>query len=183
MEKGVKIKKIVAGIAIVCVVLFVACACLWLVTAWENMEEFASFAGEDTALFLAIAEVESGFSVVATSQKGAMGLCQVMPTTAEWCAGKMGIEYSEDLLYIAEYNAKIAVFYLDYLFEKFEDFDLAVCAYNAGEGRVLQWSKDEDVYFDGEFVDIPFEETKSYLKKVKLSYAKYNFLLKLKSAL
>lgn len=132
--------------------------------------------GDNPALFLAIAKAESDFSESAMSGKGAMGLCQLMPKTAEWCAEQMDIEYSAPMLLDAEYNAKIAVFYIDYLLDKFDQTS-AICAYNAGEGNVTSWMLDKNLYQNGEFISIPFPETENYLKKVETYKKKFEFYI------
>lgn len=84
----------------------------------------------------------------------------------------MGITYDQNMLLTAEYNASLAVFYINYLSNKFEDENAVICAYNAGEGNVSAWLKDEKIY-DGTFVAIPFEETKNYLQKVAKNQKKF----------
>lgn len=123
----------------------------------------------DKSLVMAIIKCESGYNERAKSVKGAIGLMQLMPSSAKWCAHKLGIEYSDEMLYNPRYNINIGVYYLSYLLDKF-DLNYAICAYNAGEGNVSKWLAN-----DGE---IPFYETRAYLYKVIRAQKIYQILLK-----
>ena len=99
---------------------------------------------------------------------------QLMPSTAEWLAGKVGEEYSDERLYEPEFNIKLGSYYLSYLIKYFGDRKLAICAYNAGQGNVSNWLEDKRYSTDGKTLDnIPFEETKNYLNKVYKNYRYY----------
>ncbi len=156
-----------------------AVAVLWIYFAdYKKVSEYKDlWNGENQTLMLAIAGAESGFNPNAISKKGAVGLCQIMPKTAEWCCEMMGIAYDENLLYVPIYNAKIAEFYVDYLLEKFGNTEVAICAYNAGEGRVANWISDPEIYKNEKFSVVPYEETANYLQKVQSNYKKYKFYL------
>ena len=111
----------------------------------------------DPAFVAAVACTESGFDPSARSGKGACGLMQLMPKTAEWIADKNGLTYSSELLFDEEYNMEIACAYIRYLFDRFHrDADVAA-AYNAGEGNVRKWLSTGK---------IEFSETADYVKKV-----------------
>lgn len=87
----------------------------------------------DWKLILAIIKTESQCDIRAISHKGARGLMQVLPSTAEWLAPKMGLEYTGmDALYDPEYNVKLGTRYLYMLHQKFSDMDKAIVAYNRG---------------------------------------------------
>ena len=86
--------------------------------------------------------MESGFKPMAKSGKGARGLMQLMPSTAEWIANKNGIAYSEELLVNAEYNLELGCAYLSYLSSRFDGKRNIAAAYNAGEGDVRKWLND-----------------------------------------
>ena len=115
--------------------------------------------GLSAELVAAVVWTESKFDASAVSGKGACGLMQLMPSTAEWCAAKKGIDYSDEMLFDPKYNIELGTFYLKYLMNKFGDETLAVAAYNAGEGNVTNWIKQN-------LEEIPFLETDMYVKRV-----------------
>ena len=115
--------------------------------------------GLSAELVAAVVWTESKFDASALSGKGACGLMQLMPSTAEWCAAKKGIDYSDEMLFDPKYNIELGTFYLKYLMNKFGDETLAVAAYNAGEGNVTNWIKQN-------LEEIPFPETDMYVKRV-----------------
>ena len=123
-------------------------------------------------LVLSVINAESSFNEKAVSSAGAQGLMQLMPATAEYIAEK--ISYPDKIdLFEAKCNIHLGVAYLSYLFQRFSDFDTAICAYNAGESEVKTWDRDDS----GQLV-VKFEETKKYLTNVKKSmqiYAKKSF--------
>ncbi len=128
----------------------------------------------ESALVASVANVESNFRENVRSNKGAVGIMQIMPTTAQWIADQIGEEYSEKQLENGKYNLKLGCFYLSYLIEYFGDSKLAICAYNAGQGNVKSWLKDERYSKDGkQLYKIPFKETDKYLNKVLKNYKYY----------
>lgn len=128
----------------------------------------------NSSLIASVANVESNFDEKAKSSKGAIGIMQLIPSTAEWLAKKLNIEYSEEKLLVAEYNLNLGSYYLAYLIDYFGDEKLAICAYNAGQGNVSSWLKNQEYSKDGKNLDkIPFKETKNYLNKVFKNYNYY----------
>jgi len=125
----------------------------------KYVEKYSKLYGVDENLVYAVILCESGFNPNSKSKKGAIGLMQLMPSTALWCAKKLDEKYSDEKLYEPEFNIKIGVYYLAYLRTVFNDFDEVVMAYNAGEGNVKKWLQGK-----GEV----FSETSTYLAKVKL---------------
>ncbi|MBO4594897.1 MAG: lytic transglycosylase domain-containing protein [Clostridia bacterium] len=136
---------------------------------------YADYYGFDRALIFSLVKTESGFNEKAVSGKGAKGLMQLTDSTAEYVALKKGeTEYD---IFRPETNLDFGCFYLRYLFLEFADIETALCAYNAGEGRVREWLNDEEYSKDGTSLDkIPFEETENYLKKIRESLFKYKKL-------
>src|SRR5262245_50354847 len=99
-------------------------------------------------LAYAVAAVESSFDPQARSPKGALGLMQLMPETAE----RFGVQNPFD----PSDNVRGGVRYLRYLLELFSgDVHLALAAYNAGENAVLALGRVP-----------PYQETRSYVAKV-----------------
>ena len=99
----------------------------------EHIEESLRYAGFPEDLVW-LAAIESGFVPQATSPKGAVGLFQIMPETAE----RFGLTISEDVdeRRSVPRSTEAALAYLAFLHEKFGTWDLALAAYNCGEGRL-----------------------------------------------
>ncbi len=126
----------------------------------EEAEKYSERYGVDVYVTLAVMHTESKFDERAVSSAGAVGLMQLMPATAEWIARKLHMEYSYEKLFDAEYNIELGAYYLSYLLKSFE-YEYALAAYNAGEGKVREWLSD-GVKTD----DIPYKETRDYVKRV-----------------
>lgn len=125
---------------------------------------------------------ESKFDPEVVSSRGAVGLMQIMPDTGKWIAGKLGMEdFEEENLHDPETNIQMGCWYLKFLSDKFDgDTTKIAAAYNAGHNRVSEWMTDPEHSTDGETLDnIPFEETKNYVKRERQSYEIYKFLYKL----
>lgn len=97
-------------------------------------------------LFLRLVQQESGWNPVAVSTKGATGLAQLMPDTAE----HLGVDIND-----AKENLEGGARYLRMMYDKFGTWELALAAYNAGPAAVEE--------HDGV---PPFEETKGYVKAI-----------------
>ena len=120
----------------------------------------------DRAIVFAIIKTESDFRSEVVSSAGAVGLMQLLPSTASYIA-KL-IDYNKDIdLTDAICNIELGVAYFSYLLAKFDSIEYSICAYNAGEGRVREWIK------TGQIKNIPFKETYEYLHKVLFAYNIY----------
>jgi soluble lytic murein transglycosylase-like protein len=114
----------------------------------------------DVSLLRAIVHVESRFNPNARSPKGAIGLMQLMPATAR----SIGVEAPERALFDPETNLFAGARYLRQLVDRFPDRpDLAIAAYNAGEGAVMRYRRQIP----------PFPETQSYVRQVQAQYLLY----------
>ncbi len=121
----------------------------------------------------AITRQESAFMADARSHAGATGLMQLMPATARETARryKINLNHQNDLL-VPERNIALGTAYLSQLNSMFRgNRVLASAAYNAGPGRVRQWTREmptipADIWIE----TIPFDETRTYVQSV-LSYA------------
>lgn len=121
--------------------------------------------GLDPALVKAVAAVESAFDPDAVSEKGAVGLMQILPRTGEryGVSGDARRSVSAKLRDPAT-NVRIGTRYLRDLLARFSnDLTLALAAYNAGEGAVE--SHDNTVP--------PYAETRGYVRLVQQFYALY----------
>jgi hypothetical protein len=122
--------------------------------------------GLDPQLVKAIIAVESGFDAGAVSDKGAVGLMQVLPATGERYGVHADRKKSVDAkLTDPRLNLEIGTRYLSDLFVMFPDrLDLALAAYNAGENSVLHYRNEIP----------PFRETQAYVKLVDQFHAFYS---------
>lgn len=130
----------------------------------------------DPYLVAAIIHVESKFDPAAVSPKGARGLMQIMPETAEWVAGVMGLEaFNTNLLFEPDQNVKIGSWYLSSLMQQFnDDLIVSLAAYNGGRNRVTRWLSEG--IWDGQvetIANIPLSETRDYVQKVLNTYNQY----------
>lgn len=93
--------------------------------------------GIPPALLLALIQVESSFRNYAVSSAGAMGLMQLQPVTAEMLCEELGLEWQgPHSLFNPQFNITLAAYYLDQLSRRFQNFNLALEAYNKGPTRV-----------------------------------------------
>ncbi len=143
----------------------------------EYVFYYSDYYGLDRALVFSIIKVESSFDKNAVSQAGAVGLMQITPSTAEYVSKLSGEkEYN---LTNEDTNIKFGCFYLKYLFDRFNERDTVICAYNAGEGNVNTWLKNKEYSKDGKtLLNVPFAETKEYRAKIHKSYKKYKEIYK-----
>ena len=118
----------------------------------ELVQSTAARHGVDANLVRAVIQTESGGNPGAVSRKGAVGLMQLMPTTA--------LELGVKNMYSAEQNLEAGVRYLHTLLDRYAgDLDKALAAYNAGAGAVDRAG------------GVPkYRETRDYVKKVTNNY-------------
>ncbi|GAC1490063.1 MAG: transglycosylase SLT domain-containing protein [Chamaesiphon sp.] len=116
---------------------------------------------------------ESRFEPKVRSIAGAVGLMQVIPSTADWVAKSTNLtQYS---LENPNDNIELGTWYLDSTHRQYNNNSmLAIASYNAGSGNVSKWLQEKGSIDPDEFVEtIPFEETKGYVKNVFGNYWNY----------
>lgn len=127
---------------------------------------------ENSILLLSLIKEESSFNPEAQSEVGALGLMQLMPQTAHETWKK---EFDTYDLLDPEFNIKVGSLYYENLKRSLNNNDiLSVASYNGGIGSVNRWLK--NLYYSDidEFIEqIPYDETKNYIKKVFKSYWNY----------
>jgi len=116
----------------------------------------------------AIIRQESAFTEDARSHAGALGLMQLMPTTAKQVAHSMRLRFTRSDLLDADINVKLGVNFLRKVIDKFKGNKvLATAAYNAGERRVMKWLPKEGSIPADIWVElVPFNETRDYCQRV-----------------
>ncbi|BET95688.1 murein transglycosylase [Xenorhabdus taiwanensis] len=140
--------------------------------AWQK--EFANFTSDKNisqSYAMAIARQESAWNPQARSSKGASGLMQIMPKTAEHTVKNEKIQgyVSSNQLMNPITNIKIGTAYLESVYQRFDNNRiLASAAYNAGPANVERWLANTTGNIDPiAFIEsIPFAETRSYVKNV-----------------
>ena len=129
----------------------------------------------DYPFLLAIVAAESRFNSNAVSPAGAIGLGQLMPSTAERMAKQLNMPYDKSHLYVPTYNMKLSVQYLARLFKRFDDLMMVAAAYNGGIGGAINYKK----WVENELAsDSVSKETIAYVGKVMDRYAKYSNMMK-----
>ncbi len=132
----------------------------------EDIEHFAQYEKIDPSWVFAIARRESSFMIDAYSGAGAVGLMQILPSTANYLSRKKNI--SRRQLLNVRNNIRLGTKYLKKLLIKQEhNFILATASYNAGPYRVNAWLKNKtklpaDIWIE----TIPYKETREYVKSV-----------------
>lgn len=140
------------------------------------IEKYADKYGLDKYLVMGVICAESKFDPTAHSGV-AKGLMQITDDTAEWIAERLGTDFYEDMAYDPETGISMGCCYLAYLMGIYENEDTALAAYNAGMGNVWKWLSDESYSADGETLfDMPYGETKKYVKRVRRLEALYKKL-------
>ena len=128
---------------------------------------------------------ESRFIAQAKSRVGASGLMQLMPATAKWVAGKIGLkDWQGSQVNDVDTNLSLGTYYLRHVLDSLDGSPvLASAAYNAGPGRArarrAHQSMEAAIYAES----IPFNETRDYVKKVMAnsSYYAHNFSQQMQS--
>ena len=110
--------------------------------------------GVDPAIALSIARTESGFRHEARSSHGAVGVFQLMPSTAR----RMGLN-----AYSLNDNIRGGIMYYKNMYKMFGSMELALAAYNAGPGNVKRYNNTVP----------PYAETKRFIAKIMTDYNRY----------
>ena len=134
--------------------------------------------GVDPAYVYGLIRQESRFASAARSGVGASGLMQVMPATARYTARKLGIPYEPSMLTELNTNVQLGTGYLKLVQDDFEgSLPMAAAAYNAGPGRPRAWRNGPRLEGAIWAENIPFGETRDYVKKVLSNTVNYAILL------
>lgn len=140
----------------------------------------------DPAWIFAVTRQESAFVADACSNKGALGLMQLIPSTAHMVAKQKQIPLKGKANILEpQTNIQLGTGYLKFLLDKHSKNPvLATAAYNAGPGRIKKWlpvrDMDADMWIE---THIPFKETREYVKNVMTYLIIYQQLLGKKPSL
>ena len=133
----------------------------------------------DPAYVYGLIRQESRFIMDAKSVVGAAGLMQVMPATAKWTAKKIGMtNFQPHQITDQEINVAIGTGYLKLVLDDFDgSMPLAAAAYNAGPSRSRNWRKGPVLEAAIWAENIPFNETRDYVKKVLSNTTNYAVII------
>ena len=144
-----------------------------------EVERWAATAGVPPDLLLALMREESGLDPNVISSAGAIGLTQLMLSTAQGVAKKlrMGGVQQADLMK-PPVSIRIGAAYFGGLLQRYDGSEaLALAAYNVGDRPVKNWLRARgSLPLDAFVEEIPVQETRGYVKRVLRSYAAYRFL-------
>ena len=132
----------------------------------------------DKDLVFALIKSESDFDSKVKSNKGAIGLMQLMKQTAIEIAPTIDLKIQnnemENSLLNPETNINIGTKYLQTLLERYNSIELALTAYNAGAGNVDKWIEQGLLKKDGSNIEkVPFKETNRYVRSILRDYKIY----------
>ncbi|OYD89603.1 tail length tape measure protein [Nostoc sp. 'Peltigera membranacea cyanobiont' 213] len=126
-------------------------------------------------LVTALMRQESRFEPKIKSVADATGLMQLLPSTAKWIAPQIKVDIKTINLENPNDNIMLGTWYLDHTHQQYNNNSLlAIASYNAGPGNVSKWLQTLTTQDPDEFVEqIPFDETKNYVRQVFGNYWNY----------
>ena len=132
----------------------------------------------DPAFVFGLIRQETRFMATLKSSAGAQGLMQLMPATARWTARKIGLDLRPDQVNHVDTNLRLGTTYLKLVLDDFAGSQaLAAAAYNAGPGRPRRWREGPMLDAAAWAENVPFHETRDYVKKVLTNAVIYHHLL------
>lgn len=142
----------------------------------EYVEKYSGQYGVDCNLVYAIIKQESNFKSDVNSSKGAVGLMQLMESTALEVAEKLKCNNVD--LHNPEVNIMLGIKHFADLLQKYDNNEkMAIIAYNAGMGNVDNWIGNGIIDENGTNLEnVPYKETNMYLRKVLKNYEIYSKL-------
>ncbi|MFO0627774.1 MAG: lytic transglycosylase domain-containing protein [Polyangiales bacterium] len=117
-------------------------------------------------------------STAATCRARAIGLLQMIPPTTRRAASELGIPFAEEMLYEPAYNIRVGGYYIGRLYRQYHGLlPRAIGSFNAGPGAMARWIREFGALPLDEFVErIPFDETRTYVRRVVQNLARYRYL-------
>lgn len=142
---------------------------------WGLIQEQSARHTLDPYLVMALIREESAFDERVVSSSGAIGLMQLLPTTANYLLHTGGGAGDTARLDVPTENIALGTRYLAMMIDEFKgNWAKALAAYNAGPNQVRRWLGRSGNRADDEFIEeIPFAETRAYVKRVLGSYYRY----------
>ncbi|HYO66809.1 MAG TPA: transglycosylase SLT domain-containing protein [Archangium sp.] len=143
------------------------------------IEKHTAAAGVEPDLLQALMREESALDPKALSWAGALGLTQLMPSTAQAVARQLKLKkVTTQALLEPDLNIRLGAQYLGSLIKRFSGHTpYAVGSYNAGPNAIDRWRADRPgVPLDAWVEEVPIAETRGYIKRVLRSYNTYQLL-------
>jgi soluble lytic murein transglycosylase len=145
----------------------------------SELEKAAKESNLDPFLVAGLIRQESEFNPAVVSRAHAFGLMQIMPATGSLLARKQGMApFNAQMLFDPLVSLKLGTYFLRDQLDRWNgSVEQTLAAYNAGPGRVQQWTAGAHFREPAEFVEsIPFTETREYVQSVMRNAAVYRQL-------
>jgi soluble lytic murein transglycosylase len=140
---------------------------IYPIAYWDLIQKYSAPNGLDPYLVAALMCQESTFVANIRSPANAVGLMQLVPSTARMYAKRLGLPYSSSLLTTPEWNIRVATAYLGDQLREFGSMYRVLAAYNAGDSRARRWTQERPGFSQEDWIDdIPFAETQGYVRKI-----------------
>lgn len=139
----------------------------------EWIREYSLGTGLDPDLVEAVVFAESSRRSGVVSSKGAVGLMQLMPSTAAEVGARLGLAgVDSDMLKDPQLNLRLGIEYLSWLRQRYDSLELTLAAYNAGPGRVATWLRENPELSTQHLLDeVAYDETRTFVARVLRRYA------------
>jgi len=144
---------------------------------YNFVEKWADGENVNPFLIYSVMREESHFNPYALSISNARGLMQIIPSTGNWIAERIPYHnFHTEKMWDEETNIMMGSWYLRFLLDYFNEVEmLAAAGYNAGQGAVGKWVEKYDEKEADFFIEnIPYEQTREYVKKVLRDYVIYH---------
>ncbi|MEH2412991.1 lytic transglycosylase domain-containing protein [Nostoc sp.] len=141
----------------------------------REIEKWSTERKLNPLLVTALIRQESRFEPKIKSIANATGLMQLLPSTAQWITPQIKVDIKTINLENPNDNIMLGTWYLDHTHQQYNNNSLlAIASYNAGPGNVSKWLQTQTTQDPDEFVEqIPFDETKNYVRQVFGNYWNY----------
>lgn len=143
----------------------------------NTINSFAADSKVTSPWVMAVIKQESAWAKDAISSARAHGLMQLIPETASRMGRELGLSCcSRDELHTAPLNLQLGIHYQKNLFNQFNHPLLVAAAYNAGEGKSVDWSQNFPTAPDVWLETIPYRETRGYIPRILSNVVIYDWL-------
>ncbi len=135
---------------------------------WGDLKRYSSSNALDPYLVASLIRQESAFNPNAVSRANAVGLMQLLPKVGKSVAKQEKLKkFNPQQLFTPAINMQLGTRYFRIMVDKFDSFEYALAAYNAGSDRVQDWMGQGKYRDPQEFVEsIPFTETREYVQNI-----------------